>query len=136
VELFHTLLETNADLQIPGAVGIEVAAKVQLEYPNNEVILIHSRDTLINAEPLPEEYKAKALELLLITGVQVKLSHRVLADEKIETTEGSTTQLTLSGGEKLVCDRVIYSAVQKGANTGFLPNVEMDKNGCILVRDT
>ncbi|KAF2420210.1 FAD/NAD(P)-binding domain-containing protein [Tothia fuscella] len=119
-----------------GAVGIELAAKVKMEYPNNEVILVHSRETLINAEPLPQEYKAKALELLLITGTHVKLSQRVLKEEQIQTVDGARIQVTLSGGETIICDKVIYSAVQKGANTEFLAQGGRDEIGCIQVRDT
>jgi thioredoxin reductase len=122
---------------LPGAVGIELAAKIQLEYPNNEVILIHSRDKLISAEPLPDEYKAKAFELLSITGTQIKLGQRVTGEKIVKSSNGPTrTEVTLSNGETILCDKVIYSATQKGANTLFIPKQGRDADGCILVRDT
>jgi NADH dehydrogenase FAD-containing subunit len=125
------------DLTLLGAVGIEMAAKIQLEYPDSEVILIHSRDKLISAEPLPDEYKAKAFELLSITGTQIKLGQRVTSQRLVESDSGpARTEITLSSGETILCDKVIYSATQKGANTPFIPKQGCDANGCILVRDT
>jgi NADH dehydrogenase FAD-containing subunit len=114
-----------------------MAAKIRLEYPHTEVILVHSRDRLLNAEPLPDEYKAKALELLELTGVKVKLGNRLTGEKIAKSTNGSSIkEVTLSNGETLSCDRVIYTATQTGANTGFMHDKGLDSNGCILVRDT
>jgi hypothetical protein len=114
-----------------------MAAKIQLEYPNNEVILVHSRDKLISAEPLPDEYKDRAYELLSITGTQILLGQRVTDERVVESKDGQTRiEVTLSSGDKILCDKIIYSATQKGANTPFVPKQGRDANGCILVRDT
>jgi NADH dehydrogenase FAD-containing subunit len=120
-----------------GAVGIEMAAKIQIEYPHCEVILVHSRDKLLSAEPLPDEYKAKALELLSITGTKVRLGQRVIGEKVLEANDQAPrTEITLSSGETILCDKVIYSATQTGASTSFIPKQARDSNGCILVRDT
>jgi thioredoxin reductase len=114
-----------------------MAAKIRLEYPHSEVILVHSRDRLLNAEPLPDEYKAKALELLELTGVKVKLGNRLTSETAVESLSGSSIkEVTLSNGETIACDRVIYTATQSGANTEFMLGKGVDSNGCILVRDT
>jgi hypothetical protein len=113
-----------------------MAAKIKLEY-NNEVILVHSRNKLISAEPLPEEYKDRAFELLSITGTQIKLGQRVTDEQVVKSEDGLTRiEITLSSGETILCDKIIYSATQKGANTLFVPKQGRDANGCILVRDT
>jgi apoptosis-inducing factor 2 len=110
-----------------------MAAKVRLEYPHCEVTLVHSRPALLSAEPLPDEYKAKALELLILTGVQVKLGDRVVGHKSLNSNQ---EEVVLSSGDKLIGDMIIYTATQQGANTGFLPEQGLDKNGCVLVRDT
>lgn len=114
-----------------------MSAETKLHFPNSTVILIQSRDALLAAEPLPAEYKAKALGLVREAGVEVKLGNRVL-DEKPITEQGDRQriQLTLSSGETIICDKVIYTATQKGANTEFLSRDLVDEKGCVRVRET
>ena|ERR1700722_16884678 len=111
-----------------------MAAYAKVQFPHCNVALIHSRDTLLSSEPLPDEFKAKALDLLLEAGVEVILDQRVLK----ESDAGSKKSLHLSGGQVIECDKVIYSAVQKGANTEFLglPKKNVDGKGCIRTRET
>jgi apoptosis-inducing factor 2 len=111
-----------------------MAAYMKVQFPHCNVALIHSRDTLLSSEPLPDEYKAKALDLLLEGGVEVILGHRVLK----ESDTGLRKELHLSGGKVVECDKVVYSAVQKGANTEFLglPKNNVDEKGCIRTRET
>jgi NADH dehydrogenase FAD-containing subunit len=114
-----------------------MSAETKLHFPQSEVFLVHSRDTLLSAEPLPEEYKAKALELLQLAGVQVKLGNRVLEEKAVKGDDGSSRiELSLSSGEKLICDKMVYTATQKGANTEFVPKSAVDEKGCVLARDT
>jgi apoptosis-inducing factor 2 len=134
--LFIRFSFTTSDKTYIGAVGIEMSAETKLHFPKSEVILIHSRNSLLSAEPLPEEYKAKALDLVHTAGVEVKLGNRVLG-EKVVTKDGcSRVELSLSSGESITCDKVIYTATQKGANTQFLPQNAVDEKGCVLARDT
>ena len=117
---------------IAGAVGIEFAAEMKVHFPNSEVTLVHSRDKLLSSEPLTDEYKAVALKLLKEGGVNVILGQRVVS----ETDTGSSKEVQLSNGDKISCDKVIYTAVQQGANTGFIPKEVLDDQGCIKARDT
>jgi hypothetical protein len=111
-----------------------MAAYAKVQFPHCNVTLIHSRDTLLSSEPLPNEYKVKALDLLVEGGVEVILGQRVLK----ESDAGSKKFLHLSGGQVIECDKVIHSAVQKGANTEFLglPEKTVDGKGCIRTRET
>lgn len=106
---------------------------MKVHFPEKEVILIHSRSDLLSREPLSDEFKGIALKLLQEQGVDVRLNTRVLSESQ---TGSSSTTLELSSDEKLTCDKVIYTAVQQGANTSFLPKTALDEQGYVKVRDT
>jgi NADH dehydrogenase FAD-containing subunit len=116
VETFEKELGTYGSIVIVGggAVGIENAAELKVHFPNTEIILVHSRKQLLSAEPLSEEFKDRALQVLREEGVEVVLEERVLKEEDTDTGK----RLVLSSGRTIECGKVIYSAVQKGANTG------------------
>lgn len=113
-----------------------MSAETKLHFPNSTVILVQSRDVLLAAEPLPAEYKAKALDLVQEAGVEVKLGNRVLSEKPITELGRQRIELTLSGGETIRCDKVIYTATQKGANTEFLSRDLVDEKGCVRTRET
>jgi NADH dehydrogenase FAD-containing subunit len=113
-----------------------MSAETKLHFPESSVVLIQSRDALLSAEPLPAEYKAKALDLVQEAGVEVKLGNRVLSEKSVTDLGRQRIELALSGGETLRCDKVIYTATQKGANTDFLSRDLVDEKGCVLTRDT
>jgi NADH dehydrogenase FAD-containing subunit len=114
-----------------------MAAYIKVQFPACRVSLVHSRDALLSSEPLPSEFKAKALDLLREGGVDVILGQRVLGETDVGV--GSRKKaLRLSGGQVIECDKVIYSAKQLGANTDFvgLSNENVDDKGCIRTRET
>ncbi|KIW00386.1 uncharacterized protein PV09_08095 [Verruconis gallopava] len=115
-----------------GACGIEMSAEMKVHFPEKEIILIHSRSDLLSREPLSDEFKAIALQLLREQGVDVRLNTRLLN----ESASGSKRMLELSTGETLECDKVVYTAVQQGPNTGFVPEQALDEQGYVKVRDT
>lgn len=115
-----------------GAVGIELAAEIKTVYPECHVILVHSRSDLLSAEPLPDEFKAKALEVTREEGVEVILGQRVTEEEACS----AGRIVRLSNGEDISCDKVIYTAVQQGANTSFMPSDALDDKGCVRARET
>lgn len=118
-----------------GACGIEMAAELKVHFPTKEILLLHSRDKLLSNEPLSDEFKSIALKLLQEQGVDVRLNTRLKSEKA--TSSSSSRTLTLSTGDTLQCDKVIYTAAQLGANTEFLPaSLKEDKWGCIKVRDT
>jgi apoptosis-inducing factor 2 len=116
-----------------------MAAEVKNNYPECEVVLVHSRDRLLSAEKLPDDFKDKVLESLTEHGVQVMLGRRVVGEEQADVkTDGFAKLIKLSpGGESLFCDEVIYSSGGGNkANTGFMPGKLVDEQGCVLVRPT
>lgn len=118
-----------------GACGIEMVAELKVHFAEKEIILIHSRNQLLSNEPLSDEYKSIALKLLREQGVEVLLNTR-LEHDKANPSDNSRS-LVLSTGDSLTCDKVIYTAVQQGANTNFVPKaLTEEKRGCVKVRDT
>lgn len=109
-----------------------MSAELKVHWPEKEIILIHSRGDLLSREPLSDEFKAIALQLTKEQGVDVRLNTRLLK----ETGSGNKRILELSTGDSLEVDKLIYTAVQQGANTGFLPKSALDQEGCVLVRPT
>jgi NADH dehydrogenase FAD-containing subunit len=111
---------------------MEMSAEIKVHFPDKEIILIHSRSDLLSREPLSDEFKAIALQLLKEQGVDVRLNTRLLR----ETADGTSKILELSTGETLRCDKVVYSAVQQGPNTKFVPASALNEQGYVEVRDT
>jgi len=104
--------------QRSGAVGAEFAAELKLTQPEKRVTLVHSQGTLLSAEPLPHEFKTKALELLLEAGVEVLLHTRAV--------EESAGGLVLSTGERIAAASVIWCVRRQHPATTFLPAAALD----------
>ncbi|RPB08768.1 FAD/NAD(P)-binding domain-containing protein [Morchella conica CCBAS932] len=115
-----------------GAVGIEVASELKILFPSKTITLVHSREQLLSSEPLPDEFKQKALSLLQDSGVEVVLNARVLSDE--ETGDGF--KVVLSTGTELTADKVIYAISKQGPQTNFLPNEVLTVDGYVKVNAT
>lgn len=110
-----------------GAVGVEVSSELKTIFPEKDVTLVHSHETLMNQEPLPQEVKQKAHEMLQECGVNIKLDHRAT---------GSIPKLILSNGEELAVDKVIYTTTTHLPNTDFLPSEVKTNNGYITTLPT
>ncbi|QDS72569.1 hypothetical protein FKW77_000802 [Venturia effusa] len=120
-----------------GAVGVEVATELKTVSPGLDVTLIHSRDRLLSAEPLPEEFKDKTLDLVHETGVKVILGHRVLETTNIENGPGSPLwRLRLSGGISIHAGHVISAISRSAPTSSFLPEAAVDSEGQVLVSKT
>ena len=52
-----------------------MAAETKLVYPNTKVTLVHSREKLLSAEPLPDDFKDKTLALLRKGGVEAVMGN-------------------------------------------------------------
>ncbi|ATZ48284.1 Bcalo3 [Botrytis cinerea B05.10] len=118
-----------------GAVGVEFAAEIKANFPNTEVYLVQSRPHLLHAEPLPNEFKQRAADILTKMGIQLVLGCRVT---KIldDSTPGFKSMVTLSNGMRLGADHVIQTNSLHVARTEFLPKKVLDSHGCINVRPT
>lgn len=93
-----------------GAVGVELAADAKSKWPEKNVSLIHSRDTLLNTfGPKLHDYSMKALQQL---DVNVYLGERVpeRAGKRIEG--GECEPVTLKDERRIPCDLLVSSLCQ------------------------
>jgi NADH dehydrogenase FAD-containing subunit len=120
---------------ITGAVGIEFAAEIKVEFPAKRVILIHSRSSLLSGESLPEEFKLEALRLLRENGVEVILGNRVIGDKETEDDVENRPQreLLLSDGLSIKASKVLYATKKHLPRTSFLPKDCLDEDGFVKV---
>jgi cation diffusion facilitator CzcD-associated flavoprotein CzcO len=119
-----------------GAVGIEMAGEIKRTWPEALVTLIHSRSSLLSSEPLPLEFREKALDLLQDAGVQVKLGCRVIGTRKM-TGDGHEPvwEFGLSNGEALLCDEMV-DTISRVKSESYVPSNFLNKSGELLVTST
>ncbi|KAI1333568.1 FAD/NAD(P)-binding domain-containing protein [Xylariaceae sp. FL0016] len=117
-----------------GAVGIEMAAELKHVHPHVNVTLAHSRDKLLSAEPLPDNVKTCALEMLQQTGVEVLLDHR-LSDTKVLPTADGTEQyeVEFENGHKMVSSQVVMAISKAIPSTDYLPKAALSDEGYVNV---
>ncbi|KAL1962971.1 hypothetical protein VTN77DRAFT_8817 [Rasamsonia byssochlamydoides] len=113
-----------------GAVGTEFAAEIKHHYPDQRVILIHSRASLLSNEPLPEEFKENVLATLRADGVEVLLETRVL-NETATGDQGIRVQL--SNGEEIIAGHTIWATSRHLPRTEFLPPESLNEEGYVKV---
>ncbi|KAJ9150414.1 Apoptosis-inducing factor 2 [Pleurostoma richardsiae] len=118
-----------------GAVGIEMAAELKLVQPQTKVFLAHSRDKLLSAEPLPDECKDKALELLREAGVEVLLEHRLQETREVKGDDGKTrTEIVFTNGHTMLANNVIMAVSRSVPTTTFLPAEALDSEGYVKIQ--
>lgn len=110
-----------------------MAAELKLVEPNVKVTLIHSRDRLLSNEPLCDEMKDRALELLRESGVEVIMGQRV-KETKTELRDGvNKKEIELSDGRKLLASEVIVALSKSVPSTTFLPKSTLDEEGYVRI---
>ncbi|EER37011.1 conserved hypothetical protein [Histoplasma capsulatum H143] len=118
-----------------GAVGIEMASELKEMHPDLRVTLIHSRAKLLSSEPLPDEFRDRALELLHETGVETILGSRVIRTTQTELNGAATPSYTLSltDGRTIKAGYVINAISKYSPTTAYLPSSVLDKEGYVKV---
>jgi len=117
---------------LEGAVGVEMAAELKLISPHILVTLIHSREQLLSSEPLPAEFKDRALQCLLEAGVDVKTGSRVIDLEERKSSNGSTTYtLILADGSQVKCSHVVRAVSNGSPSNSYLPSLLLDSEGYV-----
>lgn len=117
-----------------GAVGIEMAAELKLVNPQLKVTLVHSREKLLSAEPLPNDFKDRTLSVLREAGVEVIVNDRVIESLPIQ---GSTSQrLTLKDGSHLTAGHVIWALSHQAPTSTYLPASALDTSGYVKIQPT
>jgi thioredoxin reductase len=111
-----------------------MASEIKLIEPWQKVTLVHSRDRLLSAEPLPDEFKERSLELLKETGVEVIMGQRVIDTTAVQSVDGSTSwTLILSGGQQMTAGHVITAISRSTPTSGYLPSATLDKDGYVKI---
>ncbi|KAJ5767066.1 uncharacterized protein N7511_004682 [Penicillium nucicola] len=116
-----------------GAVGIEIAAELKMLRPQSTVTLIHSRQALLSSEPLPEEFSAKALELLKESNVELILGTRVQETIPANGPTPPKYKLRLSNGEEIHADHVINAVSKFTPTSSYLPKEACNSEGYIRI---
>ncbi|KAM6526235.1 hypothetical protein FSOLCH5_002363 [Fusarium solani] len=118
-----------------GAVGIEMAAELKMVKPHVKVTLVHSRDKLLSSEGLPDETKDVALELLLESGVEVLMNHRLASTRKVETLDGSNKhEIEFTNGHKMFASEVIMAISKSVPTSKYLPAAALDEEGYVKIK--
>lgn len=120
-----------------GAVGVEMATEIKELNPNQKVTLVHSRDRLLSAEPLPDDFKDRVCDILRETGIEVILGQRVVDHKAVETSdERRNWHLTLADGTQLKAGHIL-SAISKCVPTStYLPGDALDQEGYVHIHPT
>ncbi|KAL5090029.1 hypothetical protein Trisim1_004860 [Trichoderma cf. simile WF8] len=117
-----------------GAVGIEMAAELKHVKPHLKVTLAHSRDKLLSSEPLPDECKDKALDLVKETGVDVLMSHRLASSTKVESPDGSSKyEVEFTNGHKMTASAVVMALSKSISTASYLPSSATDSEGLVKI---
>ncbi|KAK1139922.1 hypothetical protein N8T08_011083 [Aspergillus melleus] len=120
-----------------GAVGVEMAAELKVLDPKQKVTLIHSRERLLSAEPLPDDFKERVASVLRETGVEVVLGRRVIETTAVETEgEKRTWQLTLSNGMQLKTGHVMNAVSKCIPTSSYLPKETLTQDGYVDIQPT
>lgn len=112
-----------------------MAAELKDLYPNQKITLIHSRDHLLSAEPLPDAFKERICTILREQEVTVILGQRVVDTTAVETEGGRRVwQLTLSDGTKLTAGHVMNAVSKSVATSTYLPKEALNEEGLVKIR--
>lgn len=118
-----------------GAVGIEMAAELKLVHPATRVTLVHSRDRLLSSEPLPDECKDRALELLREAGVEALMGRRLAGTREVRLAgDRVATEISFTNGETMRAGLVVMAVSKAVPSTEFLPAAARDDEGYVKVR--
>lgn len=111
-----------------------MASEIKTIEPWQKVTLVHSRDKLLSAEPLPDDFKERSLEILKETGVEVILGQRVTETTAVQLDGKSTSwNLTLSSGQQITAGHVITAISRSTPTSGYLPSAALDEDGYVKI---
>ncbi|EEH21507.1 hypothetical protein PABG_03724 [Paracoccidioides brasiliensis Pb03] len=121
-----------------GAVGIEIAAELKMVQPDRKITLIHSRPKLLSSEPLPDEFRDRALKLLHDCGVDTIMGSRVAETTQTQSKEGVPPIhiVKLANGRTMEASYVINAISKYSPTTSYLPNSVLDREGYVKINAT
>lgn len=99
-----------------------MAAELKTVQPNVKVVLAHSREKLLSAEPLPDMVKDCALELTRAAGVKVLMEHRLAGQTLTKNAAGQDAYaVEFENGHKMTASAVVMAISRSVPSTDFLP---------------
>ena len=117
--------------------GVEMAAELKELDPQQKVTLIHSRDRLLSAEPLPDDFKERECSDLQEAGVRIILGQRVVDHKAVETALGKHTwHLTLANGTEIKAGHVMSAVSRCLPTSSYLPEETLDLEGYVKIHPT
>ncbi|KAL2429475.1 Oxidoreductase OXR1 [Exophiala dermatitidis] len=116
-----------------GAVGIEMAAELKMVMPDLKVTLVHSRDKLCSAEPLPDDFKDRCLTTLQEAGVETIMGDRVVETENVAEDGSTVTSIKLGSGRTIRASKVIYAISRSYPTSQYLPATALDEQGYVKI---
>lgn len=109
-----------------------MATELKLCHPDKSIKLIHSHPTILNSEPLPDEFKAAALALLIEQGVEPILNERVVSyTPDNEDDKGFT--VTLKSGKTLRAGKVTWAISHQRPTSTYLPKEALTEDGLVAI---
>ncbi|KAI2468965.1 FAD/NAD(P)-binding domain-containing protein [Annulohypoxylon bovei var. microspora] len=135
----HISAVTNSTVPVlivgGGAVGIEMAAELKEVQPQVKVILAHSRDKLLSAEPLPDNVKDCALDLTQEAGVEVLLNHRLKSQTPVKNADGTEVfDVEFENGHKMTVSQVVMAISCSEPTTTYLPAETLNEERYVNIR--
>ncbi|KAI1231620.1 hypothetical protein IHE44_0007696 [Lamprotornis superbus] len=118
-----------------GAAGVEMAAEIKTEYPDKEVILIHSKPALADVELLPS-VRQEVKEILLRKGVQLLLGEKVSDIGNLRPNQfQKDTVVRTEKGTEVVVDMVVLCTGIKINSSAYAAAFgdKMASNGALKV---
>ena len=113
-----------------------MAAELKLVEPDTKVTLIHSRDRLLSAEPLPDDSNDQTLSLPRKDGVEVITGKQVLDIHPCSKPNPTKPTLKLSDGTEHCASFVINAVSKPVPTTSYLPPATLDNEKLVNVTST
>lgn len=97
--------------------------------------MIHSRDRVLSAEPLPAEFQERVGSILREAGVKIIFGQRVLDITAIETEgERRLWKLELADGRNIYAGHVMNAISKSVPTTSYLPEEALTEEGYVKIR--
>ena len=109
-----------------------MATELKLCHPDKDIKLIHSHSEILNSEPLPAEFKAAALNLLIEQGVEPVLNERVVSYTP-DNAEDNGFTVTLKSGKTLRAGKVTWAISHQRPTSTYLPKEALNEHGLIAI---
>lgn len=110
-----------------------MAAELKMVMPDLKVTLVHSRDKLCSAEPLPDDFKDRCLTTLQEAGVETIMGDRVVETENVAEDGSTVTSIKLGSGRTIRASKVIYAISRSYPTSQYLPATALDEQGYVKI---